>query len=99
MSAILATAIATDDRQDLTGDVTRTAWRGEEDEGRRDLLGLRRALHWRVDAEFRDGLGRLIGRIERRPDRPGRHDIDADAAIDQMRRQRAREGVNAGFSH
>jgi hypothetical protein len=44
-------------------------------------------------------LGRPVGRIERGPDRARRDGVDADAAVDQLRRERFREGVNSALGH
>ena len=65
-------SVAADDRQDLTGDVARTLWRREKDNGWRDLLGLRWPLHRGLLAEMRNLLRLLVRRVQGRPDRPGR---------------------------
>ena len=90
---ISAAGIAADDGQHLAGDVAGAGPRREEHEGWRNLLWLGRPLHRRVGAKLGDPLGGFVGRIERCPDRPGRHRIDANAAIDEMRGKRASEGM------
>src|ERR1700684_4486108 len=82
----LPTAIAADDGQDFARDITRAGGSGEKDEGRRDLLRLCRPPPPRIAAEFGNRFRRLVGRGERCPHRTRRHRVDADAAIDQMRR-------------
>jgi hypothetical protein len=84
-------------RQDDAGDVAGAHRRGEEDVRRRELLGLRRPLHLGVGAELGDFLGRRVGRIERRPDRPRRDRVDADALVDQVLRERLGERVDRPF--
>src|SRR5438067_896461 len=83
--------VATVRVQDLGGHVARIL-AGEEQEGRRDLVRLARATHWRILAEVLHLL-RLLSteRIERRPDRPRRDCVHADALLDQVQRERACE--------
>src|SRR6185312_17384096 len=83
----LAAAIAADDGEDFSRDVAGACRGGEEYERGRDLFGLRSAPHRRMRAEARDALGVAVGRVERCPHRTGRHHVDADAAIDQERRE------------
>ena len=47
-----------------------------------DIAGARRSSAY--PPEFDDLLGGFIGRVERRPDRSGRHRIDANAATDEI---------------
>src|SRR5690606_9589937 len=53
----------------------------EEDVGRPQFAGLPRALEQGAGAEFGHLLCAEAGRDQRRPDRAGRHAIDADAAV------------------
>src|SRR5665647_1628860 len=94
-----AAGIAADDGQNLAGYVARAAWCGEEDEGRRYLFGLGGPFHRGLAAELRNSLRRLVGWIERRPDRPRRDGVHADAALNEMRGERAREGMDAALRH
>jgi hypothetical protein len=59
--AVLAAAIAANDRQDFAGDVARTARRREKDKGPRDFLRLGGTLHRRIAAEFGDRFTALAG--------------------------------------
>src|SRR5262245_49844510 len=95
----LSPRIATDDREHLARDITGAGGRSEEHEGGCDFFRLGGSLHRCIAAEFGDLLGRFIGRVERRPDRSGRHRIDADAAFNEMRGKRTSEGVDAPFCH
>src|SRR5215204_7481652 len=82
--------------QDRAGDVGGIL-AGEEQEGRRDLARLARALHRRLGAEARDVL-RVEGRgNERRPDRPRRDAVHPDALIDELLRQRTGEGDDSAL--
>ena len=57
---------------------------GQEQEAGRDLVGLTGSAHRRVLAEIGDVLRLLSAeRIERSPDRAGRHRVHANALLDQ----------------
>src|SRR4051812_23500367 len=92
-----STGIAADDRQDLAGDVACAARRGHENKGGCDLFRLRRALHRGRAPELRNLLGLLVCWVKRRPYGARSNCIHANAALDEVRRKRAREGVNAAF--
>src|SRR5262245_35735413 len=97
--AEFALAIAAHDRQDFACDVARAGGSRHEHKSRCDLFRLSRALHCRLAAEFRHMLRRSIGGVERRPQGAGRDRVDANAAIDQLRRKRSGECVYAAFGH
>jgi len=84
----------TGDRQHDARDVAGAAGRRQEDVGRRELLGLGGTSVLGLLAEIRHFVGRLVGRVQGRPDRPRRHGVDADAALDQIGRQRARKRMD-----
>jgi len=83
----LTSRIAAHDRENLTRNVAGAARRCHEHEGRGDLLGLRGSLHGRIGVPVRG--------VERSPHRPRRNRVDANAAIDEMRRKRAGKGMNS----
>jgi hypothetical protein len=66
-------AVATDDRQDLVGDVAGATGRCQEDEGRGNLFRPGGPFHRGLATELRNGVGVPIGRVERRPYRAWRH--------------------------
>src|SRR5437762_9269919 len=92
-------SISANDRQHYSGKLTRATSCCEEYESWRDLLGLGGALHRRIGAKVLNILGRLVGRVERRPYRTRRHRIHADATIDQMTGQRSGKGVDPTLGH
>jgi hypothetical protein len=51
-SRFLSARVASDDRQDLTGDVTRATRGSEENKSRCDLFRLSWPLHWRIATEL-----------------------------------------------
>src|SRR5690606_29822137 len=58
---------------------------GQEQEGRRDFIGLARPFHGCAFAEMRNLFGRsAAARVERRPDRPRGNRIHADALVHKI---------------
>src|SRR5687768_6698415 len=93
-SSLCRRRVAAEEREHLARDVTRIRLRGEEDVGGRHLFGLRGALERGVGAELGDLLRGLVRGVERRPDRPWRDAVDADAPLDEVLRERLGEGVD-----
>ena len=81
-------------RQHGAGDVAGAARRGQKRTGGRQFFRLGGAAHVRFLAKLGDVLGRLVGRVERRPHRPRRHCVDTDAFGRQVGGQRLGEGVD-----
>src|SRR5690606_38540927 len=54
---------------------------------------------WRAAAKFRYFLGRLVSRIERRPDRPWRNGIHPDPPGNEVGCKRPSECVDAALCH
>src|SRR5437879_4178875 len=92
-------SVAANDGKHLSSDVACTARRREKYEGWSDLLRLGGACHRRAAAELGHVFGLPIGRIERGPYRPGRHDIDSNSTLDQVRGQGPGEGVDSSLGH
>ena len=86
-------------RQHDTGNKTRIRVRREKYICGRDFFRLRRPLERCLLPELRDFLFRRprVGSVERRPDRPGRHAVHADATLDQILRECFRQRVNRAF--
>src|SRR5689334_25177730 len=77
--------------QDLSGHVARIL-AGEEQEGGRDFVRLARAADRRVLAKVLEMLGRLPAEgVERSPDRTRRNAVHADAFLDEVLGEGARE--------
>ena len=83
-----STAYATCHRQHDAGDVAGAHRRGQEHISGRQFLGLRPVPHFAGRAEFLDRHGVLVGQVQRRPDRSGRHRIDANPPVEQVPGQR-----------
>src|SRR5262249_23555073 len=95
----LSAWVTPDDRQDFACNVARAVRGRHEDEGGRDLFGLRSALHCGRAAELRELLGLSVRGVERGPHRPRGNRVDANAAVDEVRRKRAGKCVNAALRH
>jgi hypothetical protein len=72
----LSAGIATDDRQNLAGDVAGATGGREKNKGGRDLFRLRWALNRGVATKLRYILGIEIGGIERGPHRSRRYGVE-----------------------
>ncbi len=67
----LTALVSADNRQDFARNVARHRWRGEEDIGRGNLLGLGGPSNLRLAAKAFNPPGGFICGVERRPSGPG----------------------------
>src|SRR5688572_25019778 len=76
--------LAAQQSQNFASDVTRINIGSKIHVSRCYLFRLGRALHRSVSAELRDLFRWLVGRIQRRPNRPRRNAVHANAFLNQV---------------
>src|SRR5437879_5776835 len=88
---------AAEQREHLSGYITRINFRSEVDISGCNFFRLRGTLHGRVRTELSYFLRRLVRRIQRRPNGTRANAVDADATLNQVLCQRLRKGMNGAL--
>src|SRR3954470_14553641 len=92
--SLASDSLPTENRQNFSADVARVGVGRQEHVGGRELLRLGWALHRDVLAEFLDVVRVARLDVERSPDRTGRNRVHPNPFLDEVLRQRLREGVD-----